>query len=121
DDLLPFRWRQTRPNGYRGVYIAAHNGRKSRSQCEPGEAERASGTATRQKFALLPPRSKARTTVCDSRKLARVLKGKHDDCVLDRYKHAATAYLDSQEQEKLLSAQIDKAALMMGGEIPKCR
>jgi tetratricopeptide (TPR) repeat protein len=76
---------------------------------------------TKEKLALLPPTSKARRTVCETRKIARVVSGKRDDCALDPYKYWVVQYLDASEADKVLKVQISKAAATWGGEKPKCK
>lgn len=74
---------------------------------------------TRQKFALLPPPSEERLTVCDSRKLAHVVKVKHDECVFDRYKVWTMEYMDRLEMKKVFDLQIAVTAAMFGEQRPK--
>ena len=76
---------------------------------------------TKERFSLLPPTSKARKTVCETRKVARVVSGKPGDCALDPYKYWVVQYLDSAEADKLLKVQISETAAMMASGRVKCK
>jgi tetratricopeptide (TPR) repeat protein len=81
----------------------------------------AKGGMTKEKFVLLPQTSKARKTVCETRKVARVVSGKPNDCALDPYKYWVVQYLTDVERDKVVKVQINKTAALMVGEKPKCK
>ncbi len=64
---------------------------------------------TKEKFASLELNSKIRESVCDSRKLWRLIKeGKADSCDLYwHYKHMAVAYFDSHSEVNALQKAMD--------------
>jgi tetratricopeptide (TPR) repeat protein len=76
---------------------------------------------TKEKFALLPQTSKAWKTVCETRKVERVVSGKLNDCALDPYKYWVVQYLTNVERDKVVKVQINKTAALMVGEKPKCK
>jgi|SRR5437867_11979258 hypothetical protein len=68
-------------------------------------AAMASAGITREKFAGLAPSSQMRVSICDSRKVWRLIQvGKADACALDRYSNYAAKYFGPSERQAAMAA-----------------
>jgi hypothetical protein len=60
---------------------------------------------TREKFAGLSPSSQMRVSICDSRKVWRLIQvGKADACALERYSNYAAKYFGPSERPAAIAA-----------------